>query len=117
TLTRQLSDEWSAMIGIHRGTDQFNDTDGQDSPGFVGGLSYLSLDENTWLDTYMIAQEKGPDMASYHYAVVGGVAITSSLDYVIEWYRGSQEDGEQNEWYGINQQLMRQINDQWSVGV
>src|SRR5690606_28317854 len=63
-----------------------------------------------------IAQEKGPDFASYHYAVVGGVALTSDLDYVIEWYRGSQEDGDQNEWYGINQQLMRQINSRWSVG-
>jgi hypothetical protein len=116
TLTRQLSDEWSATAGLHRGTDQFDDTDGQDSLGFVGGFSYLSYDENSWLDTYMIAQEKGPDFASYHYSVVGGVALTSDVDYVIEWYRGSQEDGDQNEWYGINQQVMRQLNDCWSVG-
>lgn len=117
SVTRQLTDELSVMAGIHRGSDQFNDTDGQDSPGFVGGFSWESFDENSWFDAYMIAEEKGPDMSSYHYSLVGGFAITSRSDYAIEWYRGSQEDGQQNEWYGINQQITRDINDLWSVGV
>lgn len=117
-LTRHLNDQFSMSAGMHRGTDQFDDRDGKDALDFVGGGSWNSLDGETWLDAYVIAEEKGIGNDTLHYSVMGGTALSECWDYVCEWYYGHSDDAQaQAEWYGLNQHLIREINDCWAYGM
>jgi hypothetical protein len=115
-LTRQMTDTLSLSAGIHRGSDQFDDTDGKNALNFVGGGSWVSLDERSWLDVYVIAEEKGPRDSTLHYSVVGGTPLTSTWDWAIEWYYGETRVDGPAQWYGINQHFTRELNDCWSYG-
>jgi hypothetical protein len=116
-LTRHLNDQLSVSAGMHRGTDQFDDTDGKNALDFVGGGSWESCDGETWLDAYVIAEEKGIGNDTLHYSVYGGTMLSERLEYVCEWYYGHTDDVlGQGEWYGLNNHLMREINDCWSYG-
>jgi hypothetical protein len=116
-LTRHLNDQTSVSAGMHRGTDQFDDTDGKNAIDFVGGGSWESCDGETWLDAYVIAEEKGIGNDTLHYSVYGGTMLFERLEYVCEWYYGQSDDAlAQAEWYGLNNHLMREINDCWSYG-
>ncbi len=116
-LTRHLNDNWSVSGGMQRGTDQFDDTDGKNALDGVGGVSYLSDDEASFFDAYLIAQEVGPGPnKQYHYSVVGGTPINCNWDYVTEWYWGNSRGEDEGEWYGLQNQFIRTINDCWSYG-
>ena len=116
-LTRDVTDQFSLSAGLHRGSDQFDDRDGRDDIDFVGGGSWWSCDEETWLDVYVISEEQGIGNDTLHYSVVGGTPLSERWDYVVEWYYGHSDDAiAQAEWYGINQHFMREINDCWSYG-
>jgi hypothetical protein len=116
-LTRHLNEEFSVSAGMHRGTDQFNDTDGKNALDFVGGGSWDSSDGESWLDAYVIAEEKGIGNDTLHYSVMGGTMLSERLEYVCEWYYGHNDDATaQAEWYGLNNHLMREVNECWSYG-
>jgi hypothetical protein len=115
--TRHLNDQTSLSVGMHRGTDQFDDTDGKDDVDFVGGGSWESCDGGTWLDAYVIAEEKGIGNDTLHYSITTGTMLTEYWEYVCEWYYGHSDDAQQRaDWHGLNQHLMRQINECWSYG-
>jgi hypothetical protein len=120
-LTRHVTDQLSLSAGIHRGSDQFDDRDGKDAVDFIGGGSWMSTDEETWLDIYVSAEEQGVGNDTLHYSIVTGTALTECWDYAVEWYYGQSDgpagdDPNQAEWYGLNQHLTREINDCWSYG-
>jgi hypothetical protein len=47
-----------------------------------------------------------------------GTMLTECWEYVCEWYYGQSDDATaQAEWYGLNQHLMREVNDCWSYGM
>ncbi len=116
-LTRHLTDQTSVSAGLHRGDMQFDDTDGKDSLGFIGGFSWDSCDENTWFDAYLQTDEEGIGVDAIDYSLIAGTSLNENWDYVAEWYWGQNDQfGQQSEWYGLNQHLTREINDCWSHG-
>jgi Putative beta-barrel porin-2, OmpL-like. bbp2 len=119
-LTRNVSDNMSLMAGIHRGADQFDDTDGKNTVGFVGGGSWWSTDECTWLDAYVMTDEYGPNTDAFTWSVMGGSRI-ACFDYMIEGNAGYGwgPDGvnrDSGTWYGVNQHLTRQLSTNWAAG-
>jgi hypothetical protein len=116
-LTRHLSEQFWVSAGLHRGDNQFDDTDGKNAVDFIGGFSWRSVDEETWLDAYLQAEEQGIGNDTLHYSLVGGTMLTESWEYVGEWYWGQTDEfAVQAQWYGFNQHLMKEINDRWSYG-
>lgn len=117
-LTNHLNDQLSLTAGLHRGESQFDDTDGKNAVDFVGGGEWVSLDEETWLDIYVLAEERGIAQTRTDYSVVAGQTLAEDTEYVFEWYWGQvDEPGGVKQWYGIEQQLTKEINDCWSHGV
>jgi hypothetical protein len=114
--TQKLNDQFSVSAGMHRGADQFDDTDGKDAVDFMGGGAWQSCDTDTWLDAYVIAQESGPGTRALDYSVIGGTMLTEDLEYVFEWYYGNYNEVVQEEWYGLNQHFIYTLNDCWAAG-
>jgi hypothetical protein len=116
-LTRHLNDQWSISAGLHRGDMQFDDTDGKNALGFIGGVGWDSPDEESFLDFYLQTDEEGVGVDTLDYSIFGGTPINENWDYVFEWYWGNNDQfGKQSEWYGLNQHFIRTINDCWSYG-
>lgn len=116
-LTRHLNDQWSVSAGLHRGDMQFDDTDGKDALGFIGGFSWSSEDEESFFDAYLQTDEEGPGVDAIDYSLIAGTALNENWDYVAEWYYGQNDQfGQQSDWYGFNQHFIREINDCWSHG-
>ena len=111
--TRAVTDQISINAGIHRGADQFNDTDGLDSINFLGGVSWESCDEDSWMDFQIIAEENGPGDNTNFYSVSGGTMLTDRLEWVISYAYG-ETSGLGAEWYGINQHFIYEINPCWT---
>lgn len=114
-LIKQLNNNTSVLAGIHRGSDQFDDTDGLNTVGFVGGISWENCNCQ-WFDFYVIADEVGPGNTTIQWSVVGGTPI-GCWDYAVEWFSGYTKTVHQCEWYGVNQHLTRCVNDCWSYGM
>jgi hypothetical protein len=116
-LTRHLNDQWSVSGGVHRGDMQFDDTDGKNALGFIGGFSWLSCDEESWFDAYLETGEEGVGVDVVDYSLIYGTSLFNNWDYVAEWYYGQDHEfGQQFNWYGLNQHFTREINDCWSHG-
>jgi hypothetical protein len=114
--TWDVNDNWAVFAGIHRGGDQFDDTDGKNAVNFLGGVSWINDDEDTWVDFTIDAEEKGPDNPTTYLTLVGGTSLTKRIDWVIE-YTWGEEAGNDAEWYGINQHFYYEINPCWSAGL
>ena len=114
--SRKLSDHWSINAGFHRGSDQFNDTDGRDRLDFAGGLTWDAKEYNSWVDSQFIVEENGPGDTTLLYSIAGGTKLTDKLEYLLSYCYGNS-DSQFAEWYGILQYLTYEINDQWSAGL
>ena len=120
-LTRRFGDRLSVSAGVHRGNDQFNDTDGRDSLDFLGGATWTSWNERLSLAFGISATEDGPGVTTQVYSLVGSLQVTDNLTYVIQHDLG-QTTGAPNrnrtvEWYGVNQYLLYDINTCWAAGL
>ena len=127
--TRKLGDQWSVTAGIHRGIDQFDDTDGWDTVNFLFGANWNSYDERLSLAFGLNASEQsefqGPDFVPGNvtdYSLVGTVKVTDNLTWVIQHdyiqkilYETAGTN--QAEGYGLNQYLLYEINPCWAAGV
>ncbi|MBN2022755.1 MAG: outer membrane beta-barrel protein [Pirellulales bacterium] len=114
-LTWDLTDQAQVYGGFHRGGDQFEDTDGLNALNFIGGVSWESEDEDTYLEFGIDAEEDGPG----DQVVMGAISMLRKLgdrtDWMIEYVQG-HKDACGNDWYGINQHLIHKINCCWTVG-
>ncbi|NQT37099.1 MAG: porin [Planctomycetes bacterium] len=115
-----LSDRVTVTGGVHRGNDQFDDTDGLDALGFLGGVSLNSCDKKKSLAFALSASEDGPGISTTIYSVVGTWKPGRRFTYVLQHDYGQTWDGGRrtlSEWYGLNQYFLYQINNCWSAGV
>jgi len=120
--TYKLTDRLSLNAGLHRGWDQFDDTDGDDSLGFLGGAAWTSCDGRSSLAFALTSGEQGPGNNTVMYSIVGSRRLTGRLRYVIQHDWGQSTGGGRQqigsaEWYGLNQYLLYKINPCWSAGL
>ncbi|GAB6165712.1 hypothetical protein JCM19992_17120 [Thermostilla marina] len=118
-LMRELGGGFAFSAGLQRGNDQFDDTDGLDALGFLGGVSWTSCDERLSVAFNISADEAGPDQPVTIYSLVGNWQVTDNLEYVIQHDWGNQEwaNGGSSQWYGLNQYFLYTINDCWKAGM
>jgi putative OmpL-like beta-barrel porin-2 len=120
--TYQINDNWSVTGGAVDGWDNFRNNGGDWS--FLGGVNWSSDDEATWLAVSLITGENGDDSVAQNttmYSIVFGHDFSDKLHYVFQHDFGVIEDGaatgDDSDWYGINQYLTYDINDQLSAGL
>ncbi len=116
-----LADQLELKAGLHRGWNQFEDTDGHDSVGFLGGFTWTSCDELMTLSWGITASEQGPHNNVVMYDLVASMELTDRLSYVFQHDWGQSHGGHahhfaEGDWYGICQYLYYEINPCWSAG-
>ncbi len=114
-----LSDQWRIIGGLQRGWNQFDDTDGHDSLGFLGGVNWTSASERFELAFAITATEQGVDVDRTMYSIVGTTHVTDYLTWVIQHDYGQNNAPRvgKEEWYGVNNYLFYELNDRWDVGL
>ncbi len=117
-LSRKLN-QWVFTAGLQRGNDQFDDTDGRDAVGFLGGIRWTSYDERFAVAFGISADEQGIDRPITIYSLVGTWNVTSRLQYVVEHTYGESEDPQigKSQWYGLTNYLYYKINPCWQTGL
>ncbi|WP_031433622.1 porin [Methylomarinum vadi] len=120
--TYQINDNWSITGGAVDGWDNFRHNGGDWS--FLGGVNWTSDNEKSWLALSVISGENGDDSVGQNttmYSVVFGHDFTDNLHYIFQHDFGVVEDGngpgDDADWYGINQYLTYDINEQLSAGL
>ena len=119
-VTRKLGERWKVTAGLHRGNDQFDDTDGQDSINFLGGATWTSASERASLAFALSTTEQGPQVHQQIYSLVGIFKVTDNFKYVIQNDYGQTSDRDLDykaDWYGVNQYLLYDINTCWAAGL
>jgi hypothetical protein len=119
-LNRDIGPQWSFTAGLHRGNDQFDDTDGLNAMNYLGGVTWTNCAESFSAAFAISCTEQGPGVNQMIYSVVGTWNVTDRLTYVIQHDLGETFDpamGTRAEWYGLNQYFLYQINDCWSAGL
>jgi hypothetical protein len=114
-LSWDFSDQAQVYAGFHRGGDQFTDTDGLNALNFIGGGSWESKDGNTYIECGVDVEENG----HHDQVVMGALSLHRRLNCCTEWmieYVVGHKEVCGNDWYGINQHLIRKINNCWSIG-
>ena len=117
-----LSDQWSLAAGFHRGADQFEDLDGLDALGFLGGVSWTSRNERLNVAFGLNANETGHDATLLQYSLVATLQVTERLRYVFQhdYVQETDKSAEVTDFaegYGINQYLLYDLNACWSGGL
>ncbi len=117
-----LNDNISISGGAVTGWDNFDENGGDWS--FLGGASWTSDDANTSLAVTLITGESYDDSVDFNttmYSIVLSHNFSEKLHYVFQHDLGVMEDavapGEDADWYGINQYLTYDLNDQLSTGI
>lgn len=116
-----LTEQWVFKAGIQRGWNQFEDNDGHDSLGFLGGFKWTSRDQRKTFAWGITSTEQGEDNNVVMYDLVATCRITDRIEYVIQhdWgqsYGGESERFLAGEWYGVTQYLYYEINPHWKAG-
>ncbi len=110
----------SFTAGVHRGNDQFDDTDGLDALNVLGGISMTSCDERMTGAYAFTATEEGPNATSYIHSLVATLRLTDRLSYIIQGDYGqtwNEINRTEQAWTGIKQYMFYAINDCWSAGI
>jgi len=117
-----INDNLSVYGGAVTGWDNFRENGGDWS--FLGGANLSTDDEKTSLAVSIITGENGDDSVDQNttmYSIVLSHDITDNLHYVFQHDLGITEDGagtgDDSDWYGINQYLTYDINDQLAAGL
>jgi len=115
----KLTDQWSIQGGFHRGWMKFEDNN--DSLDFMGGVKWTSRDSRSSL---AFALSSGPQYANtsdhnrFVYSLVLQHQLTERFKYVLVHNLGTEEgivQGQDAEWYGLNQYFLYQINPRWAA--
>lgn len=118
----QVNDAWRAIAGIHFGWDVFDSA--IDRAGFLGGLYWTPADDVTIAATMTTGDEisaQGTLANRTMYSLVGTFQLNDLWTYIIQHDNGWQDQGigpnQDAHWYGVNQYLFREINDEWKAGL
>ena len=111
----------SVTGGVVTGWDSFF----QEPPNFLGGTTYTTDDEKTSLAFSLITGDVGDDKSTpthnrTMYSIVLSHDITDTLHYKLQHDMGLEEKypgTDSAKWYGINQYLTYDVNDQLGAGV
>jgi hypothetical protein len=132
--SKPLNENWTLTAGVVDGWNQFKankDDGGRNLNNFLGGIAYANsrfsaaFNIQTGLDSDFNVPGIGPYSKRTLLNFVTTVNITDNLNYLLEALYGTQEDTlgfnalgtMRANWYGINQQLIYKIDNQWSTGV
>jgi len=118
--SRDIGPNWTFSAGLHRGNDQFDDTDGLDAMNYLGGFSWTNCRRNLSVAFALSATEQGPCVNQLIYSLVGTWDVTDRLTYVIQHDQGDTFDpalGRRAQWYGINQYFLYELNKRWAAGL
>jgi hypothetical protein len=105
--------------GLHRGNDQFDDTDGLDALGYLGSVAWTNCDGDITTAFAVSATEQGPGVEELIYSFVSIFDLSNRLTWVVQHDYGRStfgRFGSRAQWYGINQYLLYQINCRLSFG-
>jgi len=119
-LTRKLGEQWKITAGLHRGNDQFDDTDGLDAWNFLGGVTWTGAEDWASAAFALSATEQGPGIHQQIYSLVGTLRLTDRWKYVLQHDYGQTFDRNtalKADWYGVNQYLFYEINKCWGAGL
>ncbi|MHB8899168.1 MAG: outer membrane beta-barrel protein [Thermoguttaceae bacterium] len=117
----ELADQLTLKAGIQRNWNQWEDTDGHDALGVLGGIHWASYDERKTLSWGITASEQGEDNNVVMYNLIGTWQMTERLEYAIvhDWgqsWGGHAHYFEEGEWYGISQYFYYELNPCWKAG-
>jgi hypothetical protein len=114
-----VNDNITLSGGVVTGWDSFF----QEPPNFLGGVTLTTDDSNSSLAFSVVTGDVGDgDIAEHHrtmYSVVLSHNITEALHYKLQHDMGIEEKwagADSAKWYGVNQYLTYDVNDQVSVG-
>jgi hypothetical protein len=117
----KLSDRLSIQGGFHRGWMMFEDYN--DDLDVMAGVKWTSYDKRTSI-AYAIsngAQDPAGHQNRFVYSLVAKRKLTQRLEYVAVHNLGVEDDGAPNgndaEWYGLNNYFLYKINPCWSANV
>jgi len=124
-LTYQVNDNWSVSGGSVNGWDNFRRNAGGGNWSFLGGANWTSDDEKSSLAVSLISGDQttsgGPSTNRTMYSVVFSHDFNDRLHYVFQHDLGTQNKlnttTKNADWYGINQYLTYDLNDQLSAGL
>lgn len=121
-LSYDVNDNLSVYGGAVTGWDNFRENGGDWS--FLGGANLTSNDEKTSLAVSIVTGENGDDSVDQNttmYSIVLSHDFSDNLHYVFQHDLGITEDGagvgDDSDWYGINQYLTYDINEQLAAGL
>jgi hypothetical protein len=120
-LTTPINDNFTLMAGGVVGWDNFSED--LDIWNFLGGVSWSSDDDATGVTVTAVVgptsdTDHGDEDNRWLYSVVVTHDITENLHYLLQHDHGVEDVANtKSEWYGINQYLSYDINDQFSAGL
>ena len=132
-ISKPLTANWTATAGVVNGWNQFDAATpfgGKNFRNFLGGISYANsrfsaaLNVQTGQDSDFNIPGFGLFSNRTLVDFIATVNITDRLNWLIEALYGVQKEtlgfnalfSPRAEWYGVNQQLIYAINNQWSAG-
>ncbi|HID76832.1 MAG TPA: porin [Planctomycetaceae bacterium] len=102
----------SFSAGMHRGNDQFDDTDGLNALGYLGTVGWTNAADDISVNFGISATEDGPGVETVIYTLVSIFDLTDRFTWVIQHDYGSTATYGRGRarWYGLNQYLLYEIN-------
>ncbi|MGR9073913.1 MAG: porin [Gammaproteobacteria bacterium] len=116
-----INDNFSVTGGAVMGWDNFREEPG--AWNFLGGVNWTSDDERSAVAVAVITGDQDESVSdnTTMYSIVISHDIADNLHYVFQHDLGVMEGGAPNggdtDWYGINQYLTYDINEELSAGV
>ena len=124
----ELSDQWSAELGINRGWGQSLE-DNNDMLSFHGRIRYTPTDRTSFALLFITGPEQDDNNGAYRTAVdfVGSHRINDNLTFLFdlvyareasprdELFANGAVDQDEADWYGAAGYLVYRINDQFSA--
>ncbi len=124
----KMNDAWTLQIGMHNGWNAFDRV--SDNIGLIGKIRYDSRYTDSWTSFAITTGREFNNSAGLQirndftnrtrYSWLVGLPLTCRIDYVFHHWLGFQEqgapNGEQADWYGIDQYLYYTLNNRWKAG-
>lgn len=126
----QVNEVWLVQAGLVNGWNALDRE--EDSVHFIGSVKYTNPNRGWWTSFAVITGDEYNNVAALARTVPAGetnrtryswlvdLPITCRLEYVFHHWLGYQEAGAANgddaDWYGIDQYLYYKINECWKVG-
>jgi hypothetical protein len=119
-LMHDVAGGFSFSAGLQRGINQFDDTDGLNSLGYLGSVTWTNQDGDITTGFAVSATEQGPGVETLIYSLVSIFDLSDRLTWVLQHDYGRSTfgmAGTRAQWYGVNQYFLYEINCCLSAGL